>query len=97
MYITCHLGSTNRTYLLMCRRKKSGNWATPGGGCDFPMARKLACINEDLAFRLSGLKELKEEAGLVLSMLGFRGGVPLAATFGAGRTGAEGAGGDTVR
>ena len=88
VYITCYHRGKGETYLLMNKRKR-GTWATPGGGCDYPIARNKMCINEDLAFRLSALKELEEEAGVSLTMMGFEDGAPLVSDFGAGSASAE--------
>ena len=58
LYITCYNKKKGETYMLMNKRRR-GYWATPGGGCDYPIVRDAMCINEDLAFRLSALKELQ--------------------------------------
>ena len=95
LYITCYNRGKGETYLIMNRRKR-GMWATPGGGCAYPIARQKMCINEDLAFRLSALKELQEGAGVSLTTLGFEDGAPLVSGFGAGCAGAEVAAGGRV-
>ena len=88
LYLTCYNRGKGEIYLLMNKRRK-GWWATPGGGCDYPIAKENMCTNEDLAFRLSALKELREEAGVSLTTMGFEDGAPLASDFGAGCAGAE--------